>query len=455
MVNDIKTAVSENRAKVGAFAGAFVILVASVIGGVALQPGQQVYLETFDGAPTAPQPFVDGTNGWHVSATLDTRQNGQYAQQAHHGPACQPPLTGIGPSAGAYTATNSHQLVTSADTVFQCSNHLMTATGLAGFGDVVLSPPALLDFSGGPARFEWDMSTFRTGSRDWVNFTLMPESQYIKGVVPTDEGNHNPADAIHVFMGGVFGGTDVFVACQRVNNTNTTGSLGGCFPDRYVGGNTYDTWDMVQDANGVLPSASRRDHFVIELSATHIKVCITGNNTGQTYTYHGASGFCWSDTNLPTTLGSVWQGHAALVIDHASYNVEKSCSDGVDQFNIIHNATGDANCPPDTWHFDNISMAPAVGRGGAPLPTPSPTSSATPTPVPTITSSPSPSTTPVATPTAPASPSSPSPTSTTAPTATASPSPSPSPTVLCEAMVRLNGQIGWAPQPPSFCGGFH
>ena len=95
------------------------------------------------------------------------------------------------------------------------------------------------------------------------------------------------------------------------------------------------------------------------------------------------------------------------------------------------------------WHWDRIAINDGSPLSSAPsfcldqplhtcvnMPMPSPTPS--PSPSPTLSPTPIPS-----------------------PNPTPSPSPTPSPTVLCEAMVRLNGQVGWAPQPPAFCSGFH
>lgn len=184
MFNDIKTAILENRA-VQATIVLVTIIVGSVIGGVTLAPGQQVFLETFDGVPGVPTPFVDGTHGWDVIGNIDARENGTAVQVGHHGATCgAPPLGGSTPP--GYDPARVHPISTNADTVFQCNDHIMTATGLAGFGEIYLSPPAMLDFSAGPAVLEFDMSTFKTGSRDWPYITFMPEGQYVKGGDPEE-----------------------------------------------------------------------------------------------------------------------------------------------------------------------------------------------------------------------------------------------------------------------------
>jgi hypothetical protein len=303
-------------------------------------PGAELamFLETFDGAPSAPAPF-DNLNGWDIyPGGLDVRQNGTAAQVAHHGPTCGPP-------GFPYTSSNTHPLHTTSDTVFTCNNHLMTATGLTGYGAIYMVPPAMADFSGGPAVISFDMSTLRTGSRDWVYFTLSPFHSHNK--VFDGEDTNFPPDSINLRLEG---GGNTFTGWQRAGGVKTR-----------IDGDAFTQWDQVQEANGVTTSASRRDTFQITLSETHLRFCITGNNSGDVYTYRGSSGFCWIDTELPTPLSDPeWNGRATLMITHVSYNVEKSCSSEEDQFSIVHNPVGDANCPPNTWHWDNVGIRPAV-----------------------------------------------------------------------------------------------
>jgi hypothetical protein len=230
----------------------------------------------------------------------------------------------------------------------------MTANGLTGYGAVYMVPPALADFSAGAATISFDMSTLRTASRDWVYFTLMPFEGHNKFSYNNNDQAIAPNN-INVKMAG----TNAFFACQRVNGT-TPGMGGDCGQDVRVNGDSSTQYTDVQTANGVAPDAARRDSFRIELSATHLKVCITGNNTGQTYTYKGKSGFCWVDSDLPTPLDpSIWHGQAVFLMTHVTYNAEKSCS-SVEDGDIVHNLLGDATCPPNTWHWDNVGISPAT-----------------------------------------------------------------------------------------------
>src|SRR6185503_4774347 len=182
--------------------------------------------------------------------------------------------------------------------------------------------------------------------------TLMPFEGHNKFAYNNNDTNV-PPNNVNITMNA---GPNVFIGSQRVNNQ----------ADVRFGTDSSTTWDQVQAANGVVAvdgtteSAARRDSFEIDISATHLRMCLVGNNTGQVYTYQGRSPFCWIDQNLPTPLDpNIWHGQAVVMITHVAYNPEKACQEAVDQFSIGHSAYGNANCPPDTWHWDNVSINPA------------------------------------------------------------------------------------------------
>jgi hypothetical protein len=322
--------------KFAAMSALSAVLTVAIVG---LASAAGLFLETFDGAPTAPLTYQN-PHSWDIfSSGFNTLENGAAVQVAQHGPACDRP-------GFPYTTSNTHPITSTADQVFICNNHLMTANGLTGYGAIYMVPPALADFSAGTAVLRWDMSTLRTAARDWVYFTLMPFDGHNKFSYNNNDQAVAP-DNIDIKLAG----PNVFQATQRVGG-------GG---DIAIGGDGFTTWDMVQAANGLTEDAARRDTFEIDLSSTHLRVCITGNNTGQSYTYQGRSGFCWVDSDLPTPLNAaVWHGQAVFLMTHVTYNAEKSCSAAEDQFFIVHNPVGDAQCPPDTWHWDNVSINPAV-----------------------------------------------------------------------------------------------
>lgn len=314
---------------------------------VTAQP-QNIFLETFDGSYSAPQACLP--NGWDVVTTgFDTAEvgtpaiptNAVGAMAAQHGPSCEGP-------GFPYTATNSHQLTRVQDTVFVCGGHMMTAPGLSGYGAVYLVPPTMMDFSKGTSVFTWDQSTLATSSRDWTYITLAPFDGHNKFAYNQND-QAVPPNSIKLLLNP----SESMITTQRVNGVDS-GPIGNTF---------YDI-PMFEAANGVRPSASRRDTFRVELSATHIKVCLTGNNIPQTYTFNGDRGNgvpCWTDDNLPTPLNpTIWKGNATILISHVSYNPEKGCSAVDDATGIVHNMIGDANCPPNTWHWDSFAVAPAA-----------------------------------------------------------------------------------------------
>ena len=107
------------------------------------------FLATFDGQPTAPQTWHP--TDWDMQVNIADSYRGDGTSmplmQAHHGPDC-----------GAPPAT--HPITRLEDAVFVCKDHMMTSiTG--GYGQIVLTPNAMVDFTDGEAVVTFDMSTFR------------------------------------------------------------------------------------------------------------------------------------------------------------------------------------------------------------------------------------------------------------------------------------------------------
>jgi hypothetical protein len=299
-------------------------------------------LETFDGSPSVPTPYTNPDNWEILVQGVNAQEAAAGVSIAQHGPHCEAP-------GYPYTPLNSHPIRSSDDAVFQCNGHLMTALGITGYGAIYMTPPALMNFRNGPAVLSWDMSTLRTAARDWVDIVLTPYAEH-QMLAYNNNDQHVPPDNIHIQLAG---GGNVFLVSQRVN--------GG--PDMPILGDGGTTWDMVQAAQNppLHQDAARRDSFQVELTSTHISVCITGNNIPQTYTYRGQQGFCWVDADLVTPLASdTWGGQSTVQLDHRDYNPEKSCSAEDDASGIVHSPFGDVTCPPDTWHWDNVRINPSV-----------------------------------------------------------------------------------------------
>lgn len=310
---------------------------------VALGPtfAQSQFLEPFDGAPATPQTYSNPHN-WDIFVQgFDQREVGSAVQVGQHGPNCEAP-------GFPYTTSNTHPLRGIADTVYVCNDHVMTAPGLTGYGAIYMTPPAVADFSSGSTTVSWDMSTLRTSARDWVDVVLTPLGQH-SDMAYNNNDQHIPPNNIHVTLAG----TNVWLAYERING----GQQFGQGQDVQIQGDGATTWNQVFQAHQLDSSASRRDQFQITLTRTTISVCMPG------YSYQSQAQFCWlRNAQLAQPLDpNVWHDQASVMFSHRVYNAEKAC--GVtteDQFNIDHTAYGDANCPPDTWHWDNVKIQPFV-----------------------------------------------------------------------------------------------
>jgi hypothetical protein len=190
----------------------------------------------------------------------------------------------------------------------------MTAINSAGGSGVYLTPDRMLDFSKGEAVLKWDMSTARTSSRDWVDVVIQPFEQNTQ---INFEGVHVPREAIHLEMAG---GTGVFVPTIVRN-----------FVEQRVSADTFNNWDKIFARFGLIASATRRDTFELHVSRTHIKFLFPGYAT------------TWIDSDIAPLSWN--QGVVQFV--HRSFDPMKGCSSG-------------GTCGPNTWHWDNVSIAPAM-----------------------------------------------------------------------------------------------
>ncbi len=278
--------------------------------GSGIAVAQSGFLDTFDGAPTAPAPYptVAPLSAWDV--TVHSRDSVTFhtlePMTADHGTDCAaPPATHA--IAGSY-----------ADSVFQCSNHLMTAIQAGGYGVIYLTPPVVADFSAGSAVIQWDMSTARTSQRDWVDLWVTPYDEHLQ--LPLEDWlpdlNGFPRDDVHIKMDTSGGGT-IFTPLI------TTG-----FAEAYIPGNNW--WSGYESF--LTPSAARRDTFQLTLSASHIKFGMPAYN------------FWWVDTDFTVPL--TWTS-GVVQFGHHSYNPHKDCPVG-------------ATCVANTWHWDNVSINPSV-----------------------------------------------------------------------------------------------
>ena len=264
---------------------------------------QNSFLETFDGMPASPQPWKplnwDVTVHTRVADAVDTLPS----MQADHGPGCEaPPATHF---------TNTFE-----GAVYTCRNHMMTAINDDEYGVIYLTPDHMVDFSSGEAVIKFDVSTRRTSGRDWIDVWVTPFADNLQ--LPLDSWlpdlNGPPRQAVHIRMD--FPDKNTIFLAEVVRNFDEQP-----VPQKSTAG--YETF--------LTPSAMQRDTFELDISKNHIRFGMPQYN------------FWWVDADIPTLDWS--QG--VVQLGHHSYNPEKDCN-------------YDGTCGPNTWHWDNVSITPAV-----------------------------------------------------------------------------------------------
>jgi hypothetical protein len=284
---------------------------ASSLSGPAASPlveataGTTTFLETFDGRPTHPEPW--NARDWDVFQT--SRHQPSWASpdpvDAHH--ALQ--------NCGDVDLGGSHTIDTWPETVFKCNDHVMTSiSGDSGYAATYLSPPALTDFTSSSSTVSFDVSTFVSSSRDWLDVLITPFADAMSypfsdlGV----DGGGPPRNAIHIEQH--FGSDRWEITVFRNGVVETLGSL--AIPYAGFGG----------------PSRSTRTPVRIVISRTSLTMSyptVTGSSTTVRF------------ASLAWTQGIVQLGHH-------SYTPRKDCS-----------LTPQLICTANTWHWDNVRISPA------------------------------------------------------------------------------------------------
>jgi len=296
-----------------------------VTGVVVSAAGPAVY--TFVGAPGAPLALAGpGAPGGAVLSRFDVQVHSRdratwYAlesMQAQHGADC-----------GAPPAT--HENHTYEGAVFQCKDHMMTNIKAGGYGEIILTPDTMVDFSAGTATVSWDVSTFRQSGRDWWDVWLTPYDDNmplpLQSWLPDLSGP--PKNAVHVGLGL---GSGMAVCPQVYRNFEEAPLVEGY-------GNGCKWWTGYETI--LNPSASVRTNFRIEVSQTHLKVWIPPQASTNNRS------LVWFDGPIP---GGLPFNKAVVQFGHHSYNPEKQ--DGC--------APGATPCQAGTWHWNNISVSPGV-----------------------------------------------------------------------------------------------
>lgn len=250
------------------------------------------FVETFDGNPTSPQ-------AWHPEywdIQYHSRDIGTWVTpppvDAHHGPNCSP-------------SPDMHRVTTWEQSTFVCIGHGHTAIDTPGYGEIIMTPNVLLDFSRTAGTVKWANSTLITSNRDWVDVWITPWQDNLAlplyDWLPDLQGE--PLNGIHVSMD--FGNPVFLINVIRNHQSVTVGRL--AWPDSLI-----QSW-------------REREPFEIRLTRTSLTLSMPLHDASTTVNF----------ADLGWSQGVVQFGHH-------SYNPTK---DG-----------GVAN----SWGWDNISISPAV-----------------------------------------------------------------------------------------------
>lgn len=259
------------------------------------QPPER-FLATFDGSPSAVQPWhpSDWDVAVHARDGVETKWRSLPPMPASHSADCGAPPT-------------THQITAYEDTVFLCKDHVMTAINAGGYGLIYLTPNRMADFSRGETVISFDVSTLRTSPRDWIDLWITPYEDNL--ALPLQEWlpdlQGEPKHAVHVSMNSFNGGT-VFKA-----------SVVRDFAVQEVAGNWWDTYEKV-----LTPDAKRRDTFELHISRTHLKFGMPQYN------------LWWVDSDIEDLGWDV----GVVQLGHHTYTPTKDCT----------------SCGPNTWHWDNL-----------------------------------------------------------------------------------------------------
>lgn len=229
-----------------------------------------------------------------------------------------------GSDCGAPPAT--HNVNTWQQAVFACHSHVMTAIKDSGYGEVVLTPDHMADWSQGPVTIGFSVSTQRTTSRDWITVQISPFAEQLS--LPFDFGDvdlsGNPRHYVELKADmGDNGETKWQMYREQAGN-----SFGDLQSEEYP----YFT-----DQTGIQPSASVRTPFELTFDAHGytFRVAPSAPVGGGTVLLQGT----WSK---PLTFS---QG--VVQFEHHSYNPDKC--------DVVA-----LKCAADTWHWSDFSISSAV-----------------------------------------------------------------------------------------------
>jgi len=265
------------------------------------------------GMPTAPTLWKPSNFDVQIHTRDMQNGSGNASHLADHGADCAaPPAT--------HTVSSWQQAV------YICHSHVMTAIADSGYGEVVLTPDHLADWSAGPVTIGFSVSTARTTSRDWITVDISPFAEQLS--LPFDFGNVDltgmPAHYVELKSGmGGSGQTQWQLAREQAGND--------------FGAIEANESPYFEQQTGITPSAVTRTPFELTISSSGYTFRVAPSSA-----VGGGKVLLTGQWSKPLTFT---QG--VVQFAHHSYNPEKC--------DVIA-----VKCAADTWHWSDFSISSAV-----------------------------------------------------------------------------------------------
>ena len=258
---------------------------------------------------TSAEPYSEGFSG--QPATPLSFQNADFDVQVHERGSRGSGLPAIDAQhgAGCEGPPATHVVSDVPNSVFICRDHMMTALNGNEYGMIYLTPNRMLDF-GTSGTVKFDVSTGDQSRRDWIDLWITPYSDNLALPLQPDlpDAQGEPRNGIHLQQDFSVNSWHLAVFRDGVRT-------------QYGGG-------INANASGAfVPDFARRDTMQVVITPT--RVALTMPQYGLTLVDQVVP-------TLPFTQGVVQFGHH-------SYDPMK-----------------DGSGFPNTWHWDNFSIDPAI-----------------------------------------------------------------------------------------------
>ena len=297
----------------------------------------KTFLATFDTNPASPQPWTQIPELQNFDVAIHSRDQGTWDKleemDADHGTDCAA-------SQDNALFPKHHIAGVYQESIFNCKNHIMTSIKAGGYGEIILTPAAIADWSEGSVNISVDVSTYRSSGRDWWGIMISPYDENL--VLPLENWLPDldgfPKNGLHFTADG---GSGTFNGEQIADGAST---------------DVKDKWWVKFDDLGLSQSKANRSHYVWTISKTHVTVGIetpatNGTCPNNNWSLNGSTcSFHWIDNELPTPLN--WT-RGIVQFEHHSYNPEKDCD-------VANPPAEDGTCHAGTWHWDNFYIKPAI-----------------------------------------------------------------------------------------------